>query len=119
MVLTATFQILSYCTVTVFNFKYCLTGVADGVSSWRYLGVDASLFPNALMANCIKHLKTNQGKIDPKKLLDMSYQDILKSNEVKAGTVIVSAISFHYSIQSVWNIYEQHFDRTNHFQIQM
>lgn len=60
-------------------------GVADGVSSWRHEGIDASLFPNVLMANCIKHLEKCQGKTDPIKLFERSYEDIIKKNQVEAG----------------------------------
>lgn len=61
-------------------------GVADGVSSWRYAGTDPSLFPNMLMANCMKHLEDCQGKINLEELLSSAYSEILQNNQVEAGS---------------------------------
>lgn len=65
-------------------------GVADGVSSWsRYAGVDASLFPNTLLANCMKHLEERQGKIPPQTVLAGACLEILQNNQVEAGSSTV------------------------------
>lgn len=71
------------------RYNIAAFGVADGVSGWRHKGVDASLFPNTLMANCMKHLEKRQGKIHPTELLNISYQDIMQNNEVEAGSSTV------------------------------
>jgi hypothetical protein len=67
-------------------YYFILSGVADGVSSWRYAGTDPSLFPNMLMANCMKHLEDCQGKINLEELLSSAYSEILQNNQVEAGT---------------------------------
>ena len=64
---------------------YLISGVADGVSQWRHWGTDPSIFPNMLMANCMKHLKEQQGKVNIKELLSSAYSEILQNNQVEAG----------------------------------
>ena len=68
------------------NYYFILSGVADGVSSWRHAGTDPSIFPNMLMANCMKHLEDCQGKINLEELLSSAYSEILQNNQVEAGT---------------------------------
>ena len=61
-------------------------GVADGVSQWRHTGTDPSVFPNMLMANCMKLLEDNKGKISLEELLAYAYSDILQKKQVEAGS---------------------------------
>lgn len=63
-----------------------MSGVADGVSSWQHTGIDPSLFPSMLMANCMNYLEKKQGKINLVELFSAAYEEILQNNEVDAGT---------------------------------
>ncbi len=67
------------------RYHSILSGVADGVSGWRHAGTDPSVFPNMLMANCMKHLEDCEGKINLKDLLALAYSEILEKTQVEAG----------------------------------
>ena len=47
------------------------------------------MFPNMLMANCMKLLEDNEGKIGLEKLLAYAYSDILQKKQVEAGMCII------------------------------
>ena len=77
-------------------------GVADGVGNWSNLGVDPSLFSQAIMYHAHQHLRSawpGEPEIDPTldneeiegremtpyECLDLAYADVLREKDVQAG----------------------------------
>ena len=68
-----------------FVFKDSAYGIFDGVGGWSELGVDPSELSFAMASECLNHLDTSISQVDPKHLMDLAYNGVLKRGKVRAG----------------------------------
>ncbi|WCJ44405.1 hypothetical protein M5689_025073 [Euphorbia peplus] len=59
-------------------------GIADGVGSWAFQGIDAGKYARELMANCMSVFNQNKGSINPARVLQLAYRKTLSKGSSTA-----------------------------------
>mmetsp|Transcript_9749 Transcript_9749/g.14378 ORF Transcript_9749/g.14378 Transcript_9749/m.14378 type:complete len:371 (+) Transcript_9749:65-1177(+) len=70
-------------------------GVSDGVGGWARMGIDPSAFSRSLMKNAAKVAEENT-TLEPKEILNQSYQRVVESGRVKAGSATACVSMFDH-----------------------